>query len=159
MCILSTWCWIGIVGGEMCPLDPWEEANFSQPRICWVLQLIIFHLWSDDDQKKARAITGHAKDIDAKIKLWFWCWPCWSFELMAEKSLLMLVALEIILRVNVEKLQVKCMQLNLALVLGGCQLLQQQWKQTEGDEDHSLNHNIWDPHSITSTFTMSAPVH
>ena len=55
----------------MCPLDPWEEANFSQPRICWVLQLIIFHLSSDDDQKKARAITGHAKDVDAKIKLWF----------------------------------------------------------------------------------------
>ena len=66
----------------------------------------------------------------------------WSFELMAEKSLLMLVALEMIVRVNVEKVQVKCMQLNLALVLGGCQLLQQQWKQTEGDENHSLNHNI-----------------
>ena len=62
----------------------------------------------------------------------------WSFELMAEKRLLMLVAME--MRVNVEK--VKCMQLNLALVLGGCQLLQQQWKQTEGDENHSLNHNI-----------------
>ena len=64
----------------------------------------------------------------------------WSFELMAEKSLLMLVAMEMIVRVNVEK--VKCMQLNLALVLGGCKLLQQQWKQTEGDENHSLNHNI-----------------
>ena len=64
----------------------------------------------------------------------------WSFELMAEKRLLMLVAMEMIVRVNVEK--VKCMQLNLALVLGGCQLLQQQWKQTEGDENHSLNHNI-----------------
>ena len=64
----------------------------------------------------------------------------WSFELMAEKRLLMLVALEMIVRVNVEK--VKCMQLNLALVLGGCQLLQQQWKQTEGYEDHSLNQNI-----------------
>ena len=64
----------------------------------------------------------------------------WSFELMAEKSLLMLVAMEMIVRVNVEK--VKCMQLNLALVLGGCKLLQQQWKQTEGYEDHSLNHNI-----------------
>ena len=59
---------------------------------------------------------------------------------MAEKRLLMLVAMEMIVRVNVEK--VKCMQLNLALVLGGCQLLQQQWKQTEGYEDHSLNHNI-----------------
>ena len=59
---------------------------------------------------------------------------------MAEKRLLMLVAMEMIVRVNVEK--VKCMQLNLALVLGGCQLLQQQWKQTEGDETHSLNHNI-----------------
>ena len=64
----------------------------------------------------------------------------WSFELMAEKRLLMLVAMEMIVRVNVEK--VKCMQLNLALVLGGCQLLQQQWKQTEGYENHSLNHNI-----------------
>ena len=52
---------------------------------------------------------------------------------MAEKRLLMLVAMEMIVRVNVEKLQVKCMQLNLALVLGGCQLLQQQWKQTEGE--------------------------
>ena len=61
---------------------------------------------------------------------------------MAEKRLLMLVAMEMIVRVNVEKLQVKCMQLNLALVLGGCQLLQQQWKQTEGYENHSLNHNI-----------------
>ena len=50
---------------------------------------------------------------------------------MAEKRLLMLVAMEMIVRVNVEK--VKCMQLNLALVLGGCQLLQQQWKQTEGE--------------------------
>ena len=36
---------------------------------------------------------------------------------MAEKRLLMLVAMEMIVRVNVEK--VKCMQLNLALVLGG----------------------------------------
>ena len=54
----------------------------------------------------------------------------------------MLVAMEMIVRVNVEKLQVKCMQLNLALVLGGCQLLQQQWKQTEGDENLSLHHNI-----------------